>query len=88
MTKKIQQISNVVLLIIIAAAIIWMKFDYESKFDNIGEYIDQEIKGVQYTIIESNEQSTLSLQKIEKQIEILETHVLTLKTFVEEKLKK
>jgi len=86
--KKIQKIGNVIFLVVFIIAIIWMKIDYENKINDLTETFDKELQGIQYSIIDSNERTALSVNQLNEQISILDGNILSVKNFIEEKLNK
>lgn len=88
MLQKIQKIGNVILLIAMVAAIIWMRYDYQNKINADQAFYEKQMQGIQYSITDSNERNALSVKQIEDKVNVLGSDIISLKSFVEQKLKK
>ena len=57
------KISNFIYLAIIIGCVIWMRVDYQTKLDTQMVYIDSQLKGINGTIINSEEEYALLYKK-------------------------
>ncbi len=88
MKLNVQKIGNIFLLIAICISIVWLKYDYQTKINDLQNYIDEQIIAVHYSQTQAEHDITISMRKIEDQISQLSENISAVKKAIEKNIKK